>query len=257
MRSYGPCKKCGKILGLAPKPSPSEQAAKSVEAARKALEKPAPGVGEHPVTHREVAIRMQVEYTHGKTDPRERSLDEILALLELLRREQISVYQMLDRSSAIMRSLFRFRWVAIGLRNPSDGMYRYEVMSGFREDAASARRRQAFKPEDFTSNKVYKGWDISPLSKMYFGEDKPYTDGSEVTFNRPILMTSIRRAQDDSLEADYLTVRIPGNKDEMLGWIETSGTITGKLPDIETIKWIELIAQVLGAAVMKRRYLVT
>jgi hypothetical protein len=70
-------------------------------------------------------------------------------------------------------------------------------------------------------------------------------------------MSFLRRAPDDSLEADYLTVQIPGNKGEVLGWIETSGTITGKLPDVATIKWIEMIADVLGAAIMKRRYLVT
>jgi len=190
-------------------------------------------------------------------DPMERVIDEVLGLMELMRREQISVHQMLEKSSATIRSLFRLRWVAIGLRNPTDGLYRYEILSGFREDAIAARKKQAFKLEDFTTNSIYKGWEVSRLSKMYFEEDKPYTSGSEVTFNRPILMSSLRRAPDDSLEADYLTVQIPGNKGEVLGWIETSGTITGKLPDVATIKWIEMIADVLGAAIMKRRYLVT
>lgn len=200
---------------------------------------------------------MQIGYAHGLINPLEHALDEILGLMELLRREQISAHQMLDKSAAIIRQLFRLRWVAIGLKNPTDGLYRYEILAGFREDAVIARRKQAFKIEDFTSNKTYKGWDVSPYTKMYFEEDKPYTTGSEVTFNRPILMSSSRRSPDDCLEADYLTVQILGNKGEILGWIETSGTIAGKLPDTATIKWIEMIAGVLGAALMKRRYVVS
>ncbi len=107
--------------------------------------------------------------------------------------------------------------------------------------------------DDFLGDSKYKGRVISDYSKMYFEEDKPYTDGSESTFNRPALLKSKRHSTDDALEADYLDVHIFGPDKELIGWIETSGTIMGKMPDITTIKTIEVIASMIGAAILRTK----
>jgi hypothetical protein len=54
------------------------------------------------------------------------------------------------------------------------------------------------------------------------------------------------------LEADYIDTWIQGVNGRLLGWIEISGTRTGKLPDILTIKLIEVIASIIGVALVQR-----
>ena len=65
------------------------------------------------------------------------------------------------------------------------------------------------------------------------------------------MLQMARRALDDSIEGDYLDINILGSDDELLGWIEISGTVTGKLPDIATIRTIEGMASVLALAITR------
>ena len=66
-------------------------------------------------------------------------------------------------------------------------------------------------------------------------------------------MNSLRHSPEDCLEADYIDVHIFGGKDDLVGWIEASGTLTGKLPDVNAIRWMEMIASILGVALSHRQ----
>lgn len=61
-----------------------------------------------------------------------------------------------------------------------------------------------------------------------------------------------RLSPSDSLEADYIDIWIQGVNGKLLGWIEISGTRTAKLPDVLTIRQIEIIASIIGAALVQR-----
>lgn len=251
-KSYGPCQRCGKYLGAfsmqVPKPGdlsarkPTIDLAKDISYASRPRE---------DFSQEEIAKKMKLYYQHGTREPSQRTLEIVMKLLESLRTKETDVHRLIQEAANQIHDQYRLRWVAIGTKNQKDGLFRYEALVGFRDEAMQARRRQTFKVEDFTNDAKYKGWPISERSKMYFEEDKPYTEGAEATFNRPALLRSKRRAPDDALEADYLDVHIYGPDKEIIGWIETSGTITGKLPDIPTIKTIEVIASIIGAALVK------
>ncbi len=254
-KSYGPCQRCGKYLGAfsmqAPKQAdtsarkPTFDFSKEISYTSRAREETS--------THEDIAKKMKLYYLHGTREPNQRTLEVILKLMEGLRAKNPDTREIIEEAANYIHDQYRLRWVAIGTKSAKDGIFRYESLVGFRDEAMLARKRQTFKAEDFLQDARYKGWPISDYSKMYFEEDKPYSDGAESTFNRPALLKSKRHSPEDALEADYLDVHIFGPDKELIGWIETSGTITGKLPDVQTIKTIEIIASIVGAALVRAR----
>ena len=245
-KSYGPCARCGRYLGsfsLTTKPveaTGGKAGTRDVSYAARARDQ---------FSHEDIAKKMKMAYMHGARDQSMRATEGILKLLESLRKKDLNIQVFVNEAAEMIHEQFRIRWVAIGLKNPRDDLFRYDALVGFRPEAAQARKQQTFKLEDFIEDAKYKGRTISEYSKMYFEEDKPYTEGAEITFNRPALLKSRRHSQDDSLEADYLDVHIYGADNQLIGWIECSGTITGKLPDVPTIKTLEVIGSIIGAAV--------
>jgi hypothetical protein len=253
-KSYGTCTRCGRFLGAysiqTPKPAdsgarkPGLDLSKDISFSARSKEES---------SHTDIASKMKLNYQHGTREANQRTLEIILKLLESCRKKDLDIRSLLQESADVIHDQFRLRWVAIGLKNPKDGLFRYETFVGFRDDAVRARKAQTFTNEDFTEDAKYKGRIISEYSKMYFEEDKPYTEGAEATFNRPALLKSRRHGPDDALEADYVDVHIYGVDRELLGWIETSGTIMGKLPDVTTIKMIEVVASIIGTAIVRSR----
>lgn len=251
-KSYGTCIRCGRFLGAfsvkttaatgIAQRAPSIDFTKDIGAMDRKPEE---------FSQEDIARKMKMSYQHGTREADQRTLEILLKLMETCRRTSFDSTELLTEAANIIHDQFRLRWVAIGLKNPKDGLFRYVSLVGFRDDAVTSRRKQTFTIEDFMADAKYKGRAISDYSKMYFEEDKPYTDGAESTFNRPALLKSRRRAADDALEADYLDVHIYGRERNLLGWIETSGTIMGKLPDVMTIKSIEVIASIIGTALMR------
>lgn len=194
-----------------------------------------------------------MEYAQWSKDSIQKVMDSIQDLLGLARTDVGDKAELLDKAVKMIHQQFRLRWVAIGTRSDRDDLYRYDAFAGLREDAVKARKCEAFKREDFDGTGKYPGRMISHQTMLFLEEDKPYTDGAEMTFNRPALMNSLRHSPEDCLEADYIDVHIFGGKDNLLGWIEASGTLTGKLPDVNTIRWMEMIASILGLALSGKK----
>lgn len=205
-----------------------------------------------PSSTEDIARAMRMEYSQWTRDSAERVMNDIQDLLAIARGERMELPQLFGKALDVAHQQFRFRWLALGTRN-RDGFFRYDAFVGLREDAVKARRQEAFRPEDFGGKGKYPGRQISDLTTLYLEEDKPYGNGAEATFNRPALMHGSRHAPDDSLEADFIEVHILGGKNDLIGWIEASGTTTGKLPSIESIRWLEMIASIVGVALSRQR----
>lgn len=252
VRTRGPCRICGRELGesglgrmsrdgIGPRSAGTSGTDVSFAARRERL------------TTEEIARGMRMNYGQWSRNSAQKVMDGVQDLLALARSNNLDIADFLAKAAKMVHQQFRFRWVAIGTRSHADGLYRYDALVGFREDAVQARKREEFKREDFDGTGKYRGWQVSHQTMLFLEEDKPYTAGAEATFNRPALMHSSRRSPDDSLEADYLDVNIYGEKDELIGWIEISGTVLGKLPDINTIRWVEMVASIIGVALSRCR----
>jgi len=197
----------------------------------------------------DVKRTMKLEYVRTRSDSMSRSLEGFQMLLSHLAKPKPQLRILLQESANLIQKQHSLRWVAIGMRNPSDRLFRFEVNSGVRPEAWSVFKQKVYRDESFgLSTDDYKSEAISRLTRLYLEEENPLDKADLQALNRPALFHSTRRASDDSLEADYVDTHIRGPDDELLGWIEYSGTFMGKLPDSTTIRCIEVISSILGLA---------
>ncbi|MBU1913911.1 MAG: hypothetical protein ABIE25_08715 [Thermoplasmatota archaeon] len=252
----GLCKKCGKSLAppyrfggtrIAPQ---RPVASSSTKAPTPEPSTAKPG----PVDYKDIPKKMKFDYERAVREQSGRTLAAVQALMQQIESPQPDVRKlMLDASNLISRQLGIMN-VAVGLKGP-DGLFRYDIMVGLREDAVAERKKIAYKKEEFYDAGPYKGYEISRYTRLYLSEDHPYADLEAGAYNRPILLKdSKRRSPNEALEGDYVDVHIFDANNELIGWIETSGTRTGQLPDATAIRWMELMGCIIGIALRKKAW---
>ena len=202
-----------------------------------------------PARPEDVERKYKLEYLYSREDHSRKVIDKVLALMAKYRARTIDVRGLMQETAEIINKAFSIKEVTIGLISPNDGKYRYEVMSGLRRDAWEAHKNLVYDAEVFSETGGYHGRRISKRAILFLAEDQPYVEGEEDTFNRPILLKARRRGDDDCIEGDYLDIHILGKDDEMLGWVEISGTRDGKFPDPVTLRWIELLSELVASAI--------
>jgi len=199
-----------------------------------------------------VKRRLRFDYLKAKNDPTSRTLDGFTSLLQHFQKPRLVIHEMIQDAATYIQKQFRLRWVIVGLRG-NDGMYKYEVMSGLRDEAWARQRTKVYTQADFTlATGRYNYGDISKISRVYLEEQNPLYKEDEQTINRPALLRSKRDSDETCLEADYIDTLILGSKDELLGWIDYSGTIAGEFPDPWTMRNVEVISAIIGAAIASR-----
>lgn len=192
--------------------------------------------------------RMWLEYQYASTNPSGERVDCIHHLINELADPTLDMHAFLQNAADAIRNKIGVKEVTIGLKDASDGKYRYEVMSGLHEENWEAHKQLAYTFEEFFSQDIYKFMQISKYTRLYLAEDNPYDKDEEGTFHRDVMLQSARKSLDDTIEGDYIDVLILGKGEDLLGWIEISGMQNGKFPDAHTIKCIELLASTIGVA---------
>jgi len=199
-----------------------------------------------------VKRKLKFDYLKAKGEPASRTLDGFAALLQHFQKPHLVIHDMAQDAATYIQKQFRLRWVLIGLRG-NDGMYRYDVMSGMRDEAWARHKAKVWAQADFMpATGRYNYGDISKISRVYLEELNPLYKEDEQAVNRPALLRSKRDSDETSLEADFIDALILGSKDELLGWIEYSGTIAGEFPDSWTMRSVEVISAIIGAAIASR-----
>ena len=195
--------------------------------------------------------RMWLAYQYACSNPANERTDCVHALITKLADPDIDMHMFLQEAADTINSKLAIKETTIGLKSPSDGMYRYEVMSGLTDSEWDAHKHLSYKHEDFHSQDVYKSFQISRYTRILLAEDNPYANGEEATYERDLMLQSKRKSLDDTIEGDYLDICIFGKGDDLLGWIEISGMRNGRFPDTEMIKCLELLASVIGVALAR------
>ncbi len=202
----------------------------------------------------EVSMKMKLDYTHGLRDTTSKLLEALIALGAKMEKPGFDLHAILQEAADMISKHLSISSVAIGLWNPSLMKYKYEVVVGLNPESVKGFMALSYDRNELIDPKTYPQHDISRMTKLFLGEEHPYADNEEFSYNKPILLGMRRYSVDESLEADYLCVFFRGPGDEILGWMDISGTRSKRLPDPTTIRWIELIAQVLGMAVRIRAH---
>ncbi len=200
----------------------------------------------------DVALKLKADYSHGMMDHTSKALDEVCALCWNLEKSNFHTQEFLEACADTICKHFGIASVAIAVRD-RDTSFRYKVVNGVDKEAVEGMKRIVYTKEQLNDDKTYPCHQISSHTKIYLSEDHPYAPDEEFSYRRPGLIGMRRRAINDSLEADYIDFFFYGPDKEILGWIETSGTRMRKLPDPTTIRWIELIAFIIGQALQLKK----
>lgn len=207
----------------------------------------------YSVSSDSVKRRLKFDYLKIKNEHDSKSLELFAQLLTHFYKPDLSVMNLIQEATLVIQKQFRLRWCMIGLKE-QDGWYRYVVNTGMREDAWARQKAKQYKLSDFDPNAAnYKAGEVSKLTRVYLEEDNRLGKEDEGVVNRPALLHLTRKAEDDILEADFIDTLIMGPGDELVGWIEYSGTVTGKMPDAMTIRHIEVVSNILAAAIVSSR----
>jgi hypothetical protein len=195
---------------------------------------------------------LRINYLGARSDQASKLIDGFSALLARFQKKPVVVNDIIQDAANYIHRQFRLRWVMIGLRNPTDNLCTYRVESGMRPDVWEWQKKRTYKKEDFAMAKEgwYNAGEISRLTRVYLEEENPLgeEDVAQIV-NRPFMMKATRTTQEDTLEADFIDTLILTPDNDLLGWIEYSGTIAAKFPDPMVFRWIEFISAILGAAI--------
>lgn len=191
---------------------------------------------------------MWLAYQYSCSNPSNERLDCIHSMINKLADPGLDMKAFLQEVADTINNKLGIKETTIGLKDKTDGLYRYVVMSGLSDSEWDAHKALAYRYEDFYSQNVYKFMQISRYTHLSLIEDKPYTDDEGATFEKDLMLQSKRKSLEDAIEGDYIDILILGKGDDLLGWIEISGMKSGRLPDVETLKCLELLASVLGIA---------
>ncbi len=204
------------------------------------------------VSPKDVALKMRIDYSRGIKDQTTKSLEAICEHCWKLEKANLNLDAFAHDTAELVSKLFSIESVAIGIRDP-DGLYRYKAVVGLDKDVADGFFKLAYRENELFDAKTYPSYEISKHTKLFLTEDHPYANGEEFTYRRPGLIGMKRFSVTDSLEADYIDTLFYDEAGRPLGYIEMSGTRLRKLPDVSTIRWVELIGGIVGAAIRAAR----
>ncbi len=205
------------------------------------------------VSAKDVVMKMKLDYSRGVKDQTTKGLEAVCRLCWEFERPRLDPEGFMREVADMVLRLFSIESVGIGTRDPADNLYKYRVIAGLDKEIEDGYKKLRYTKEQLLAPSTYPSYEISRHTRLFLAEDHPYAEGEEFTYRRPGMLGMKRRTVTDSLEADYLDFLFYDANGEVLGFIETSGTRMKRLPDAATIKWIELIAGILGIVVQRER----
>jgi hypothetical protein len=146
-----------------------------------------------------VKRKLKFDYLKARSDPNSRALDGVISILQHFQKPHLVIHDIGQDAATYIQKQFRLRWVIMGFRG-ADGMYRYDVMSGMRDEAWARQRTKVYALSDFTpTSGRYNYGDISKITRVYLEEQNPLYKEDERTVNRPPMtpawkLTSLTRS---------------------------------------------------------------
>ncbi|HUW42838.1 MAG TPA: hypothetical protein VMW02_01235 [Thermoplasmata archaeon] len=190
---------------------------------------------------------LKSRYRQVPSDDNEKIINSVLRFWLQVQEGKLSKDSLLQEVVEIIHRSLMFQEIAIALKDPNDGLYRYQTFTGFTKDAIEDMRSLVYTDAEVRAFDRLPGIRVSKLIEFTISE-APLRAGEEAQFNRPILAAMHREADDEFTFGDYMNIYIRGRDDELLGFIEVSGPRDGKLPSGNSMKGLELIAIMTGNA---------
>lgn len=200
-----------------------------------------------PPIANEIEALLKKRYSEATSSEEQKILDGLQIFIShiLMRRSSRSL---LWEAGKIIHRVFPFQEIALGIRCPEDGLYRYETLIGYSREAEMEFKKQAYDLKTFFSPGEYPSIRISKIIDITIAENEPRMEKERACWNRPTLLETPRKSLDDFTEGDYLDVLVYSEDNELVAWIELSAPRDGKMPSSSTLKGLEIFATVLSLA---------
>lgn len=186
----------------------------------------------------------------NKTD-QERLISELNALVDYSLNRTNPLPKVLDRIGRLILKFFEFKSISIALRS-NDGRYKYVVMIGHPKDAEEALRKQSYSGEDLLDYDKFPCIRLMPTVHFIPVEEFPIDEAELTAHHHPTLLKKPRMDLGSFLPGDYIDFFMFGYEGKLIGFIEVSETKDGRLPSKETVRWINLIANISVAIIQPR-----
>jgi len=193
---------------------------------------------------------LREEYSGSPKDQNENIMSAVISLASRSISEE-SVENILRDALRNVHRLFDFQDVAIALKD-RDGMFRYKVQLGLSAEAEKKYFEIVYSPEDLFDDTYFPSTAVSEVTRFYMSENAPYKSDEVGSYGRPMHIADKRMMANDMVEGDYIDIYIRDWKNEVIGYFELAATRSKKLPTRDTIRWVELIATLLGMLISKR-----
>jgi len=193
---------------------------------------------------------LREEYSSAQKDQNENIMSAVISLASRSMGQE-SVDAILKDAIRTIHRLFDFQDVAIALKD-RDGMFRYKAQLGLSLEAEKTYFQIAYSQSDLFDDSTFPSTAVSDITRFYMAENAPYKESEIGSYGRPIHLSDKRAMANDMVEGDYIDIYIRDWKNEVIGYFELAATRGKKLPQRETIRWLELIATLLGLMISKR-----
>lgn len=195
---------------------------------------------------RKIEQAVKQHYMQPASNEDGRTLEGIQKFLATAQVPPVTIDRVIHEAALAINRIFAFKEVAIGLKSPVDGRYRYEEIIGQSKSSEQALRKLSYDLDEFFSQADYPSIRLSKVTELCVVEEQPFPDSERNTYNRPSLLSGTRNSPDEFVEGDYIDIAMYTPEDEMIGWVELGMPMYAKMPSIPTIKRLEVFASVLS-----------
>jgi len=192
---------------------------------------------------------LKARYRQIPRDENEKILDALLKLFFEFQEKNTTCQEILQRAADVIHRVLPFQEIALGIRNPKDGLFRYDVILGFTKDAEEHLKSQAYTMDEMIALDRNPGVRVSKLIELTIAEAPIRKSGDEAQFNRPNLISTPRKSEEDFAFGDYMDIFIRDMNNDVIGFIEVSGPRDWKMPSASRMKWLELFAMIIGSII--------
>lgn len=191
-------------------------------------------------------------YSQIPKDDTERIMNEVHGLIEYCSDRRNTLLKIVERLCKTINKMFEFKSVSIGLRS-NDGYYRYVFWIGHPKESEDALKRLKYDIHEMIDYDKFPAIRIGTITQYHPVESFPgHAEDEFIAHHRPELLTSPRTNMNKFMRGDYLDVIMHGYEGEILGWIELSETKENRMPSRNSIRWIELMADVCSGPIQMR-----
>ena len=192
-------------------------------------------------------------YSQVPRDENEKAIEAIGNLLDHAALATTTTKSILIEAAKTIHRTFEFQFIAIALKDRTDGLYRYKIFQGIPPTTEQGYNKITYSSGDLFDSIKYPCTKVSRLTNFYMIEDNPLPEKEESLY-RLASINQARKSLDDFHEGDYIVTIMYGQIGDVIGWIELSSPRTGKFPKKETIVWIEFISSLLATIIFQKEY---